>query len=148
MKRYFEDYEIGREFISGPRTITESDVTDFAKLTGDFHPTHFDAEFAEASFYGEKVGHGLLSLSVAMGMMNEWEYRARSIMAFIKVTCSFLRPVKMNDRIHARSSILEKRNWKRPDKGVVVFGLEIVNQRGETVAKAEIEELVRKKGAC
>ena len=145
IKRYFEDYEIGKEFISESRTIGESDIIDFARLSGDFHPTHFDDEFAKASFYGEKVGHGLLSLAVAMGLINHWDYRARSIMAFIKVTCSFLRPVKINDRIHAKSSILDKKGWKRPDKGVVVFGLEIINQRGERVAEAEIEELVQKK---
>jgi len=145
IKRYFEDYEIGKEFISESRTIGESDIVDFARLSGDFHPTHFDDEFAKASFYGEKVGHGLLSLSVAMGLMNQWEYRSKSIMAFIKVNCSFLRPVKVNDRIYAKSWILDKKDWKKPDKGVVVFGLEIINQRGETMAKAEIEELVWKK---
>ncbi len=145
IERYFEDYEIGKEFISESRTIGEPDIVDFARLSGDFHPTHFDDEFAKGSFYGEKVGHGLLSLSVAMGLINHWEYRSRSIMAFIKVTCSFLRPVKVNDRIHAKSSILGKKEWKKPDKGVVVFGLEIINHRGETVARAEIEELVRKK---
>jgi acyl dehydratase len=146
-KRYFEDYERGKEFVSRPRTIAESDIAGFARLTGDFHPTHFDPEFAKASFYGEKVGHGLLSLSVAMGLMNEWEYRSRSIMAFIEVTCQFLKPVKINDQIHARSAILDKKAWKNADKGVVVFGLEIINQRGEVVAKAEIDELVWKRGA-
>jgi acyl dehydratase len=146
IKKYFEDYEIGKEFISESRTIGESDIIDFARLSGDFHPTHFDDDFAKASFYGEKVGHGLLSLSVAMGLINHWEYRSRSIMAFIKVTCRFLRPVKVNDRIHGKASILTKKEWKRPDKGVVVFGLEIINQRGEVVAKAEIDELVWKRG--
>lgn len=145
IERYFEDYRVGKRFVSEFRQITESDIVDFARLSGDFHPTHFDDEFAKDSFYGERVGHGLLSLSVAMGLMNQWDYRSRSIMAFIKVTCSFLRPVKINDRIRAVSSILEKREWKRPDKGVVVFDLEIINERGETVAKAEIDELVRKK---
>jgi hypothetical protein len=48
-------------------------------------------------------------------------------MAFIRVTCSFLRPLKIIDQIHDRSSVLEKRYWKRWDKGVVVFGLEILN---------------------
>lgn len=143
--RYFEDYEIGKSFISSPRTITEEDILQFANLTGDFHPTHFDEDFAKRSFYGEKVSHGLLNLSIAMGMMNEWEYRAKSIMAFIKLDCHFLRPCKINDSIHAKTSILSKKEWKRPDKGVVLFGLEIINQRGEVVAEAEIEELVWKK---
>jgi acyl dehydratase len=145
IKRYFEDYEIGKEFISESRTIREADIVDFARLSGDFHPTHFDDKFAKASFYGERVGHGLLSLSVAMGLINHWEYRSRSIMAFIKVTCHFLRPVKINDTIHARSSILGKKNWKKPEKGIVVFGLKIINQKGEVVAKAEIDELVWKR---
>jgi acyl dehydratase len=77
-----------------------------------------------------------------MGMMNEWEYRAKSIMAFIKLHCHFLKPVKINDSIHAKTTILRKKDWKRPNKGIVVFGLEIINQRGEVVANADIEELV------
>ena len=143
--RFFEDYKLGSEFTSGYRTLRESDILEFARVTGDFHPTHFDDRFARASFYGERVGHGLLSLAAAMALMNQWEYRSRSIMAFIRVECRFLRPVKANDRIRAKTRILRKRAWKRPDKGIVVFGLEIINQRGETVATAEIEELVRKR---
>jgi acyl dehydratase len=140
--RYFEDYEIGKSFASFPRKIVEEDIIQFAKLTGDFHPTHFDENFAKRSFYGERVSHGLLNLSIAMGMMNEWEYRAKSIMAFIKLHCYFLKPVKINDSIHAKTTILSKMDWKRPNKGIVVFGLEIINQRGEVVANADIEELV------
>lgn len=142
--RYFEDYDIGKSFVSRSRTLTEGDITHFAHLTGDFHPTHFDEEFAKSSFYGERVSHGLLNLSIAMGMMNEWEYRSRSIMAFIKLDCRFLKPVRINDSIYAKTSILSKKEWKRPEKGIVVFGLEIVNQRGEVVITAEIEELVWK----
>jgi acyl dehydratase len=143
--RYFEDYRIGETFTSSSRTVTEKDIVEFARLTGDFHPTHFDEDFARRSFYGEKVSHGLLNLSIAMGMMNEWEYRSRSIMAFIRLDCRFLRPVRLSDSIHAETAILRTREWKRPEKGVVVFGLAIMNQRGEVVAKAEIEELVWKR---
>ena len=142
IKRYFEDYEIGEEFVSHSRRVTEEDIINFARLTGDFHPTHFEDEFAKRSFFGEKVSHGLLNLSIAMGMMNEWEYRAKSVMAFINLKCHFLKPVKINDLIHVKTSILSKKEWKKSDKGIIVFGLEIINQREEVVAKAEIEELV------
>lgn len=143
--KYFEDFEIGKDFISNSRTITEADIINFACLTGDFHPIHIDAEFSKTSFFGERVAHGLLNLSFVMGMINNWEYRSKTMMAFINVTCNFLRPVKINDTIHGKVSILNKKEWKKPDKGIIVFGLEIINQRGEIVAKGKLEELVWKK---
>ncbi len=141
----FEDYEIGKEFISNSRTITETDITTFAHLTRDFHPIHIDAEYAKTSIFGERIAHGLLTLSCALGMISDWEFRSRSGMAFLNLNWRFLKPVKINDTIHAKASILDKKNWKKPNRGIIVFGLEVINQKGEIVAEGKSEELVLKK---
>ncbi len=141
----FEDYEIGKEFISNSRTITETDITTFAHLTRDFHPIHIDAEYAKTSIFGGRIAHGLLTLSCALGMISDWEFRSRSGMAFLNLNWRFLKPVKINDTIHAKASILDKKNWKKPNRGIIVFGLEVINQKGEIVAEGKSEELVLKK---
>ena len=51
------------------RTITEADLVSFAALTGDWHPQHADAEWADAGRFGERVAHGMLVLSYAVGLV-------------------------------------------------------------------------------
>jgi 3-hydroxybutyryl-CoA dehydratase len=58
--RYLEDFAVGATFVTNARTITEADIVQFACLTGDFHPVHTNAEFAEASIFEQRVVHGLL----------------------------------------------------------------------------------------
>src|SRR5439155_26159248 len=41
---YFDDLEVGQEWTSGGRTITEADIVNLAGLSGDFNPTHIDHE--------------------------------------------------------------------------------------------------------
>ena len=144
--RYFEDYEIGNEFISNSRTVTEADITNFACLTCDFHPVHTDAEYAKTSMFGERIAHGLLGLSFALGMISNWEFRSSSVMAFLNLEWKFLKPVKINDTIHAKVSIFDKKDWKTPNRGIIVFSLKVINQEKEIVAEGKLGELVLKKG--
>ena len=44
---YLEDFEVGKEYFSPARTVTEADVSSFAGLSGDFNPLHMDEEFAK-----------------------------------------------------------------------------------------------------
>ena len=84
--------------MSRGRTVTESDVTAFACLTGDFHPQHTDAEWAAASPFGERIAHGLLVLSLAAGMV---DFDPEEVIALRRVRdVVFKRPVKLGDTIH------------------------------------------------
>jgi acyl dehydratase len=140
--RYFEDFAVGATFVTNARTVTEADIVQFACLTGDFHPVHTDAEFAKMSIFGQRVAHGLLGICYAVGMINRWDLRAGTNMAFIHFECNFLSPTKIGDTIHCKVTIVEKKDWKHPGKGVIVFALEIMNQRNEIVAEGKLHELV------
>ena len=41
---YFDEMDVGDCWESPSRTVTESDVAQFAGLTGDFDPLHMDPE--------------------------------------------------------------------------------------------------------
>lgn len=60
---YFEEFEIGAEMRTRGRTITEVDLVQFAGLTGDYNPMHTDAEYSKGSFMGQRVAHGMLTVS-------------------------------------------------------------------------------------
>src|SRR4029453_17229219 len=134
-EQFFEDYTVGFTRQSLGRTITEADVVLHAGQTGDFYPHHMDAEWCKTQQFGQRVAHGTLIFSVAVGM---------TAGAFNPVAFSygydrlrFIKPVFIGDTISARVTIADKREHKRPDHGIVVERLEVVNQRGETLLESD-----------
>lgn len=146
MKRemFFEDYEIGGPRETTGRTITEADVVLHAGQTGDFYPHHMDADWCKSQPFGQRIAHGTLVFSVGVGMTaGEINQRA---MSYGYDRLRFVRPVFLNDTIHARTSIKEKRDdAKRKTHGIVVESLEVINQRSETVLVAEHLLLVERR---
>ena len=61
---YFEDIQLGEEYVSPGRTVTEADIVIFAGLSGDYNVLHTDAEYMKTSIFGERIAHGLLGLSI------------------------------------------------------------------------------------
>ena len=65
---YFSEFEVGQDFVSGGRTVTEADVVAFAGLSGDYNPLHIDKSFAEKTPFGKRIAHGMLSVSISTGL--------------------------------------------------------------------------------
>lgn len=119
------------------RTITEADVVAFSALTGDHHPQHTDVEWAEAGPFGERVAHGMLVLSYAIGLAAIDPERIVALRRLEEVV--FKRPVKIGDTIRVEAKVL------RPDEGRGLESWEwrIVNQRDELVVRLKVEAVVR-----
>ena len=101
---YFEDLRLGDRWVSPTRTITEEDVTGFARLTGDHNPLHLDGDFARQSPFGRPIAHGLLGLSFAAGLASD-SPRVETV-AFLSVhEWRFLKPVYFGDRVHVVTEI-------------------------------------------
>ena len=87
----FSELVEGGRFTTRARTVTESDVVSFAALTGDWHPQHADAEWAAASPFGERIAHGMLVVSYAVGLV---PFDPERVMALRRVRDAvFRRPV-------------------------------------------------------
>ena len=141
---FFEDFAIGTRRETIGRTITETDVVIHAGQTGDFYPHHMDAEWCRTQPFGQRMAHGTLVFSVAVGM-TAGVVNPRA-MSYGYDRLRFVRPVFLNDTIHVRVSIKETReDAKRPALGIVVEALDVVNQRGETVLVAEHLLLVERR---
>ena len=130
---YFEDYVVGSSHESYGRTVTETDIVAHAGQTGDFYPHHMDAEFCATQPFGQRMAHGTLILSMAVGML-AGEINEES-MSYGYDRVRFIRPVHIGDTIRARSEIIALRDHaKQPDRfGMAEERVEVTNQRGETV---------------
>lgn len=129
------DLHVGQEFRSRTRTITESDVVSFAGLTGDYSEIHLSETVAAANGFGGRIAHGLLGLSYAHGLMLGGGLLADCAIAFLGISdWRFLKPVRLGDTISIAFRIAELRESRSsPDRGILTFEVEVVNQHGEVV---------------
>src|SRR2546423_15093934 len=65
---YFDDFHVEDEWISLGRTVTETDVVNFAGVSGDFNPIHMDHEFAKTTPFRRPIAHGLLVFAIGSGL--------------------------------------------------------------------------------
>ena len=128
---YFEDFDVGDAVESWGRTVTETDVVNFAALSGDWNLIHTDAEFARHQLYGQRVVHGLLVLSVSSGQMVRLGFLDETVVAFLGLEWQFRRPVFINDTVRTRLQVQSKKVMKRLSGGVIQFKVEILNQKDE-----------------
>lgn len=143
MQKHFEDYELNASRESTGRTITEADIILHAGQTGDFYPHHMDAEWCKTQPFKQRIAHGTLIFSVAVGMtVGEINPLAFS---YGYDRLRFIKPVFIGDTIRSRVTIKDKRSHKKPEHGVVVEVLEVFNQRGETVLACEHLLLVERR---
>lgn len=131
--RWFEDYEVGESRTSGGRTITEADLVLHAGQTGDFFPHHMDAEWAAEQPFGQRIAHGTLIMSVAVGMTAD-DINPQS-MSYGYDRVRFIKPVFIGDTIRVTAEITDKSDHrKRPEEyGYIHELVSVVNQHGETV---------------
>lgn len=119
------------------RTVTEADVVNFAGLSGDFNPLHTDAEFAAASQFGQRIAHGLLGLAFVSGLLGRLNLFDGTGLAFVELQWKFLRPMYFGDTLRVRQTVVERRETRSPQRGMVTFQIDLVNQHQEIVQSGQ-----------
>jgi acyl dehydratase len=145
---YWEEWEIGAEFVSPARTVTEADIVAYAGLSGDYNPLHVNEEFCKQTPFGSRIAHGPLVYAIAAGLMFQLHLYDDTLIAFLGFdSLKFTKPVKPGDTIHARATVLEKRETSNAERGVMKRRLQVVNQRGEVVQEGIQAFLLKRKPA-
>ena len=143
---YWEEWEIGAEFESPARTVTEADIVMFAGLSGDYNPLHVNEEYCKTTIFGTRIAHGPLVYAITAGLLFQLHLYDDTLIAFLGFeNLKFTGPVKAGDTIHAKIKVLEKRETSRPDRGVMKRELRVLNQRGEVVQEAIQNFLLKRK---
>jgi acyl dehydratase len=138
---FFDDVEIGQEWVSPGRTVTQTDIVNFAGLSGDFNPIHVDHEFAKTTPYHRPIAHGLLILSISSGLA--LHHPPMRTLAFVNVRdWQFRGPVYIGDTIRVRTRVLEKEVKARGRRGRIAWERHILNQEEKVVQQGITETLV------
>lgn len=144
--RYFDEFHVGEVIYTAARTITEADIMMFASLTGDFNPLHTNEEWAKQTQHGTRIAHGCLIVAYAAGLRQQTRFMEGTTIALAGLKDTFLAPTKAGDTIHCRIEITEmKPSRSKPDRGLLVYRCDTVNQNGITVLSQDVTCMVKRK---
>ncbi|RFM30211.1 phenylacetic acid degradation bifunctional protein PaaZ [Deminuibacter soli] len=148
-QRYFEDLQPGDTLVTGKRTVTEADISNFANLSWDHFYAHIDHTSLEGTLFEKPVAHGYFILSAAAGLFVDGK-KGPVLLNYGIDELRFTKPVYAGTTIQVHLTVKEKINQQKkvPEdiaKGIVKWQVQVTDQTGETVAIATILTMVAKK---
>ena len=145
--RWFDEVAIGDTWRSQARTITETDVVNFATMTGDFNPLHVNHKYARTTPFGRPIAHGLLGLSLVAGLGSNSP--SMQTTAFMRVVeWKFLHPIYIGDTVYVLTEVVDKQSGGKKN-GLVIWRRQLVNDDNNIVVQqGTFETLVKRAHAC
>jgi acyl dehydratase len=142
---YFEDFKVGDRFPTGAVTLTEADITAFARQW-DPQPFHLDPEAARASIYGGLIASGMQTIALTLRLFLDTGTLAASSLGSPGCEVQWTRPVRPGDTLRVVVEVLETRpSASKPDRGIVRLRYTTLNQRDETVMTMIGNQLARRR---
>ncbi|MDO8279067.1 MAG: MaoC/PaaZ C-terminal domain-containing protein [Burkholderiaceae bacterium] len=146
--RYFEDFSIGEVLLTGRRTMTSTDIVNFACLSGDFNEVHTNFEYCKTTPFGEPIAHGPLVFAHMAGLHYASGINDGTLIALMAIDkWRMLVPVKHGDTLHSRTVVTGKTETSKPDRGIVHLKRAFVNHRNEVVQEMEVTLMYRRRPA-
>ena len=139
----FEDFEVGQEFATTRRTVTDGDVVNFACLTGDFNPIHIDEVTASEGPFKKRIAHGLLGVAIMNGQMNQLGIFEGTTIAKAEDTNRYKAPIFIGDTVSTLIKIVGVKPSSKGGKGTVLADTYLINQRGEVVTESSNVILIK-----
>jgi acyl dehydratase len=140
--------EHGPRGASPVRTLTEADVVGFANFTGELNPLYLDAVFAEDALFGERTAPPMLCFCLGFAAWLREFLRlpqdgSEGTAGHLGDRWQFVAPVHIGDTLEVRHQPLAlRRTRSQPELGVMTYGLQLVNQRGEVVQQGEVDMML------
>lgn len=109
------------------KTVTESDVVNFAGISGDFNPAHVDETSAKKGMFGKRIAHGMLSAGFISTVLGTQLPGPGTI--YMSQELKFTKPVFFGDTITATATVIERNE----DKNRIKLETVCTNQNGDVV---------------
>ena len=107
---FIEDLNVGQEAILS-KTITEADIANCSRVTGDNNPVHISDDFASKTIFKKRVAHGFFTASLISTLIATKLPGPGSI--YISQTLKFLAPAYIGDNILTKAIIQKIDKEKR-----------------------------------
>lgn len=131
---YLEDFELGKEYITPSRTITEADVVNFAMLSGDYNDMHMDEEESKKGIFGTRIAHGLLGVAISTGLSIYSGFFDGTSHAFAEINAKYLKPLMIGETIHLKLVPIEiKPSRSKPDRGIIKFDAKVCGHEDDVI---------------
>jgi oxepin-CoA hydrolase/3-oxo-5,6-dehydrosuberyl-CoA semialdehyde dehydrogenase len=166
-RQYFEDLEVSETLITHTHKVVESDLVNFAELSGDKFYAHLQPDSLDGTIFKRTVAHGYFVLSRAAGLFVD-PPKGPVLLNYGIDECRFTKPIYPGMTIGVRFTCKEKLENDKPlaaangeevKVGIVKWlvdiydaseqsvrdGLGIEGATGDTVGIATILTMVKKK---
>ena len=143
---FFDDVDVGQQWRSLGRTITEADIVNFAGLSGDFNPIHIDHAFAKTTPFRRPIAHGLLVFAVGSGLgLHAPPMRTMALLAIRE--WQFRDPVFPGDTVYVVSKVIDKQPRARGRRAEITWHRQVFNQDGKVIMEGSTVTLVEGRAA-
>jgi acyl dehydratase len=141
--RYFEDYPVGAVYTGGPISVGEQEILDFARRY-DPQPMHIDKAAAAAGQFGGLIASGWHTGSLMMQLLAKHFVPQGNLASPGLDELRWVRPLRPGDSLSLRATVESaRRSRSKPDQGIVVSLVEVLNQNGEVVMSLKPISLMR-----
>ncbi len=141
----FEQHEIGATYRTLGRTVSETDIVSFVNLCGFNEPLFMDMEYvAHESVFKRRAAPGALTFALAEGLVMQTGLIHGTGMAWLGGEIRVVAPVLEGDTLTVEVEVVDKRETKKPDRGIVTYRHRVLNQRGELVLEALVQRMIRR----
>ncbi len=141
----YEQHEIGARYETHGRTVGDADISAFVNLCGFTEPLFMDREYvAKESVFKGRPAPGAFTFCLAEGLIIQTGLIHGTGMSYLGSEIRIVAPVLAGDTIRVAVTITDKRETKKPDRGIVTYQHEVSNQRGELVLEATVRRMIRR----
>jgi 3-hydroxybutyryl-CoA dehydratase len=126
------EIKVGDE-ASFTKTITETDVYNYAGVTGDFNPAHINESFAKETMFKGRIAHGMIAAGLISTVLGTRLPGPGCI--YVSQDLKFTAPVRFGDTITAKVEVEET----NIEKNRVKLNTVCTNQKDDVVLKGKAE---------
>lgn len=141
----WEEHSVGARYRTLARTVSETDIVTFVNLCGITEPLFMDMEYVRReSVFGRRAAPGALTFALSEGLIMQTGLIHGTGLAFLGGEVRVVAPVLEGDTIRVEVEVVDKRETKKPDRGIVTYQHRVLNQRDELVMEIRAQRMIRR----